>query len=471
MWNEGVRSVSEDVRRAYAALSELSEYGLDDGSPAHVRGVGITPTGRSSGSSSGSGLSSGSGAAAADARLAADGFGTRLMRLRLARGLSLRELALETNVSRSYLGNLERGRKRPSAAVAAACDAGLAAGGALVELAAASASASASASATATAKTSRSGPTVPLPAGAAGELSQSAVTASDAERRLRAVRAAAQFEPPVPLAAELARWSGSVACSAARAGGAGGRELWLIAARCAEFTGWLAQEAGDEAAGCRWTRTAAVWAARGGDRDMRGYQWERMALSPLYRGDAAATVALALRALTEPGVSPRIVGLALRRAAQGYALAGDRSECERTLDAARKALERGPGPYPGGPSWGPNSIGDASDFVRASCLDDAGAHAVAAGLFDVELSLGNPGRQALRTHCRFVVRGAVALARSGELDHACGLVAGVLPDLARIDSATIRCDMRRLIPLLLRHPSHQAARALLPDLHNLIQVH
>jgi transcriptional regulator with XRE-family HTH domain len=63
-----------------------------------------------------------------------DDFGTRLLRLRLSRGLSLAELSAATHVSKSYLGNLERGRKHPSAAVAAACDNELAAGGALITL-------------------------------------------------------------------------------------------------------------------------------------------------------------------------------------------------------------------------------------------------------------------------------------------------------------------------------------------------
>ncbi|GAA1585246.1 hypothetical protein GCM10009742_33450 [Kribbella karoonensis] len=59
-------------------------------------------------------------------------FGSRLREYRDHRGWSLAELARATNFSRSYLSNIENGRKTPTEHLARACDAALRAKGALI---------------------------------------------------------------------------------------------------------------------------------------------------------------------------------------------------------------------------------------------------------------------------------------------------------------------------------------------------
>lgn len=393
---------------------------------------------------------------------AGDDFGTRLMRLRLGQGRSLTQVARQVHVSKSYLGNLETGRKRPSPLVAAVCDEAFGAGGALVKLAAARVPA-----------VDGRAP-IPSPGGelahhTSEEVADPRLLLSDGDEYLCALRGTAQRRPPRLLAVELAARSLAVARAADTVRGPTGHALWLLAARCAEFTGWLAQESGQDALAWQWTETAARWAVAGGDRDMAAYRWERHALTTLYSGDAQRTIALARRGAIEPRASARVIGLARRREAQGHALAGDRAACERALDEATALLARGPAPYPGGTSWGPNSIGDASGFVRASCLVDLGAYRAAADLIGPDPGAG-VFAGAARTRVRFAARGALAFACGGELDHACALVENLLPEAAWVDSATVRADLRRLIGVFHRRRLHPRAQALLPDLYNSVRV-
>lgn len=429
----GVRAATDDVVRAYDSLGE---------STSETPSSSVAVRFRSSPSRSFSELD--------------DDFGARLLRLRLSRELSLSELSAATHVSKSHLSNLERGRKRASEGIAAACDAFLGANGALVAL-----------RSTAVRPSARG--FIPMPNGASPE-GASAADGADPEEvhalgeaSLLGVRHAAQHGQPGPLALTLARRAQFIADAAASDRGPRAERLWLLAARCAEFTGWLAEESGDTAVSRAWTLAAAEWAAAGGDADMGGYRWERLALTPLYQGRAADTVSLANRALLEPGVSPRVRGLATRRLAQGLALAGDRAACERALDDAVVLLARGPSPFPRGPSWGPNTIDDGSAVIRASCLVDLGAHRAAVRALGPDPDVWGPAA-APRTRVRFVVRGALAFAGASELDHACALAESVLPDVSRLDSITVRADLRRLIRILLRHRSHPRSRALLPEL-------
>lgn len=436
----GTRTVTEDVGRAYANLAEATQ--VVNSSADELDGPARAPVPVSR-------------PAAARAALADDDFGTRLLRLRLDRRLSLSELSLATHVSKSYLGNLERGRKRPSAAVAAVCDDQLGAGGTLIALRGA-------------ALRPPVPGLIPAPRTPVDDDDRALAVDPDAaalsgEAELLAVRHAAQHDQPRPLAQRLAGHAQYVAAAAATAGGGHARRLWLLAARCAEFTGWLAEEAGETALSHAWTGAAADWAWVGGDPDMAGYRWERLSLNSLCLGKATDTIALASRASAEPGISPRIRGLAARRLAQGFALAGERRACEQALAVSADLLARGPDPFPQGPSWGPNTIGDDGAVIHASCLVDLRAYRAAIRILGPDPDTWSPS-VATRTRARFVVRGALAYSGVGELDHACFLAESVLPDLARLESSTVRSDLRRLISVLLRHPAHPRARALMPEL-------
>ena len=390
-----------------------------------------------------------------------DDFGTRLMRLRIASGRSLAQAADRIHISRSHLGNLETGRRRPTAEVAKACDAAFGASGALIVLAL-------------EARTHRETepPARPAPRSSAaktcfspdpGEVLE---TCTVSFRRWRAV---GQHERPCDLLANLVAEADHVADVASAVGrGTLQDDLWMLAARYAEFTGWMFQEAAQDATAEQWTRTAIAWATRAGDHDMASYAWERRALTALYSGDAEGTVALARRAQECKGVSPRVLGLAARREAQGHALGGDKSAYQRALDRSRALLSRGPAPYPNGVSWGPNTISDSSMVIEASSLVDLRCFGEAAELFDGE-SCRSAQQMPPRTRTRFAVKHSLALLGSGDVERASEVLDSVLPSIARVDSATIRWDMRRLLNEFNRRRSHPRAALALPNIHNVLR--
>lgn len=389
-----------------------------------------------------------------------DDFGMLMMRLRLARGWSLAQLAARTKVSRSYLGNLELGRRRnPSEAVASACDAALGADGALIL---------------------HAGTRPPAREWQLGTPSAGAYepdTVQDPELLLDACRAEftvlrsdAQKRPPGYVLPRLVRGAWSLASKAASMQGSLGQELWLLAARYGEFTGWMYQEADDEGAARCWTDRAAQWALRSGNTDMGGYQWERYSLLALYRADGAATIELARRVAEVRLTSTRVRALAQLREAQGHALLGAHHACQRSLERARTLITHGPAPYPHGSSWGPNTIADDCTLVEAWCLVDLGLHGAAAERFGPNPGQGVPAG-ATRTRVRFAVRGAVALAAAGRIEQACRLLEGILAEAEQVDSATIRTDLRRVAAVLNRHRRYSLVRAVLPDLHHALRSH
>jgi transcriptional regulator with XRE-family HTH domain len=390
-----------------------------------------------------------------------DDFGTRLMRLRIVSGRSLVQAADRIHISRSHLGNLETGRRRPTADVAKACDAAFGASGALIVLALEAHS-----------HRETEPPAQRAPRSSAAKACLSLDPGEVLEMctvSFRRWRAAGQHERPRDLVADLVVEANHVAEVASAAGrGTLQDDLWMLAARYAEFVGWMFQEAAQDASAERWTKTATDWATRAGDHDMASYAWERRALTALYNGDAEATVALARRAGECNGVSPRVLGLAARREAQGHALGGDKGAYQRALDRSRALLSQGPAPYPNGVSWGPNTISDSSMLIEASSLVDLRCFGEAAELFDDE-SCRSAQQVPPRTRARFAVKQSLALLGSGDIDRARDVLDSVLPSIARVDSATIRCDMRRLLNGFNRRRSHPRAASALPNIHNVLR--
>src|SRR5262249_11341445 len=135
--------------------------------------------------------------------------------------------------------------------------------------------------------------------------------------------------PGVVLPMVIAQTQAVRGMAAAAAGSAEQVALLHLAARYAEFAGWMAQGARDDPVALGWTRRAGELAGAVGDRELGAHAWVRQALITLYREDAVQTVELAQRAQLDPRVSPRIRGLAALREAQGHALGGDYNSCQR----------------------------------------------------------------------------------------------------------------------------------------------
>lgn len=237
--------------------------------------------------------------------------------------------------------------------------------------------------------------------------------------------------------------------------------LLTLAARYAEYTGWMAQESGDDRAALWWTDKAVELATAGGDPSMGSYALVRRALVALYRDDPDQTIDLARRA--QVGSTPaRIRGLAALREGQGLALAGDYSSCRRALDRAADLLARGKAHESAEPVLGPSAVVDPVAMASGWCMYDLGRPREAAEILDREIKHVPP--EAVRASLRWGARRALAHAAQGEIEYAAALARGLLPGLTQITSATVRLDVRKLSRTLARWGTHPSVRELLPDL-------
>ena len=226
----------------------------------------------------------------------------------------------------------------------------------------------------------------------------------------------------------------------------------ILAARFAEFTGWMSQEAGDDARAAWWTQRAVDLAATAGDDEMAAYALVRRGLISLYRYDSTETVQLAQLAQSSTN-DPRIRGLAAQREAQGHALAGDYNACFHALDLASNLLAGQPESGSNGdPVIGTSRVSDPVATATGWCLFDLGKPAEAAVVLTRELD--RIPADAHRARARFGARLALALAGSGEPEAACEAAQPVLDACENIDSATIRTDLRGLARELNRWHAH-----------------
>ncbi|HEX4704117.1 MAG TPA: helix-turn-helix transcriptional regulator [Pseudonocardiaceae bacterium] len=414
-------------------------------------------------------------------------FGVELRRRRIAAGLSLADLATLVNYSKGYLSKIENGRQPVSVDVARRCDAELGAGGALVELASRRGRAGPrpdvdidhdgeawvmNLGANGTGWFAPVGRRDVLAAGTASLLGLSltsrgfaaAARQDDMLLALRAlfvqVRRIGQMAGPSVVLPLLIPQTRTLRHLAANAVGQHRDQLLLLAARYAEYTGWMAQEAGDDRAALWWTRLAVRIADDAGDKDLAAHAWVRQALITMYQEDAIQTIELARQAQAEHRAQPRIRGHAALREAQGHALAGDYDGFRRTLDRATTLFDEPSAHGVDGLVLGSSTVPDFVTVVEAWCLYDLGRPRLAADLLD--RALPEIAETNHRSRARWGARLAMAHAAVGNLDHACALTDDVLVAVELVDSATIRLDLRRLARALTRWRTHQPVRELQP---------
>jgi transcriptional regulator with XRE-family HTH domain/tetratricopeptide (TPR) repeat protein len=431
-------------------------------------------------------------------------FGAELRRMRMAAGLSLAELADRVHYSKGYLSKIETGRQPASADVAMRCDATLDASGELAALAARSAQTSASSvddldhdvtneqawvvtlipdggsrfasmsrrqalvAGTATLiGFSLPAPAMPTPAGDEA-IAGSFWSMFDHFRQLGQVMSPGVVLPGLIAQTHTLRSLAATVSPAAR------QELLLLAARYAEYTGWMAQESGDDQAAIWWT-AQAVGMAAGLDPDLAAYALVRRALITFYRDDADQTLRLARQAQADLRVAPRIRGLAAQREAQGHALAGDYGNCRKALDRAAVLLDgavRPGGPASAGPGsspLGPKAVADQVAIVTGWCYYDLGRPREAAEILERETA--RIPQNARRAWTRYNARLALAYAAASEIDRACLLAERVVDGAALTDSATIRLDLARLARTLSRWRNHIPVRELSPRLTQVLRTH
>lgn len=408
-------------------------------------------------------------------------FGEELRRRRLAADITLTLLAQKIHYSKSQLSKVERGIKSPSPQLARLCDAELGANGELTALISGNRSnplvddhAEGDKEMRVTDEQGRPWPIsrrhlieagiLFLPAihmsqnAPPTQLDDSTLIGSfrhifDEYRRLGQNTDSARLLPALTAQVNVLQELSQTARPKARS------ELLILAARYAEYAGWLTQEADQEDDALWWTRRAGDLALAGGDQDLASYGLVRHALVTLYRDDATWTIDLARRA-RETAASPRIQGLAAQREAQGHAIAGDYRACMRCLDLAEILLHRPT--EDSGPVIGTTNLRDPAEMVRGWCLYDLGRPLAAAEVLDRQLRA--VPHDALRTQVRYGARRALAYATAGETEHACQLSTGLLDACPWLRSATITKDIRALSRTLARHPNNPAVRAITPKL-------
>ncbi|OQR59500.1 hypothetical protein B6E66_35255 [Streptomyces maremycinicus] len=415
-------------------------------------------------------------------------FGPELRRKRHESAMSLAQLAADVYISKSYLSKIERGLATPTGRIARALDAKLRAKGELAALLAPGPSESrngdfpSSAPMDAVAWTfhlhddgesdfTSLGP-VSSPTGRApAVVAHTAITlggheAATVEAALpvfqnlfREYRRLGQFSGPavvLPLStAATATLRGLGRSTPLAHRGA----VLRLAARFAEYTGWMWQEAGDDRAARCWTDQSAELAEAVGDQELVAYTLLRRAELALYQDDSHATVALARAAETRAG-GRRIRALAAQREAQGHALLGDEDACRRALDRGADLMNE---PWPhgdGDPALGGTHLPDLTAFVTAWCMRELGRPEAAVTLLDTGQHAIAP--HAARARARHGARLALALVDAGEIERACVVAESVARDVVTTDSATVRTDVRQLRSALTSRNRHAAARDVLP---------
>jgi len=424
-------------------------------------------------------------------------FGAELRRLRIRAGLTLSQFAAAVHYSKSQLSKIENGLRRPTPEFARLCDAVLGTGGTLARLVPAVKDRRG-------ARTPADRPKTPGRRRTAAGVLRSYDDGRPTRRQVMAVGAASvlavaplddriaahvpglgsadpdpgpdpvatyrdlftqfrrvgQLSPPHTLLPVLAEQTRCLRDLSDHCAGRTKSGLLNLAARHAEFAGWMAQESGDDEAALDWTEHAVRLADAAGDRVLSAYALTRRALISYYAGDATETISLASGALS-PRVPARIRGFAAQHVGQGHALAGDHTACLRHLEQARCLLES-EAPDPDTPRLGPSNLDDPITMITGWCLLDLGRPRQAAELLDACCERLPP--HALRTRARYGIRRALAHARAGEVEHACSLARELLPAVRAADSATIRLDLRRLARTLARFRSVPAVASLSPDL-------
>ncbi|MER5484456.1 helix-turn-helix transcriptional regulator [Streptomyces sp. NPDC002812] len=400
-------------------------------------------------------------------------FGPELRRLRQEAGLTLTEFAAALNYDKGHLSKVERGERLASPELAQRCDAFLGANGELHGLAVRPGTDSCT-SETPTAPSpwlvgrrellaAGTGALIDLGLKRAGQ--PSPVTdplLPSFHAQFDQLRRLGQSTAPKVLLPLLEIQTRTVTGLAADSSSAATRaSTLLLASRFAEFTGWMAQEAGDSRAALGWTGEAAELARAGGDPYLGSYALVRRALVTLYGGDAVGTVGLARRAQSGE-LPPRIRGLAAQREAQGHALAGEERACLRSLERARELLGSDDARSSAGPVIGTTHVSDPAAMTTGWCLYDLGRPKAAADVLDQECRRLPP--HALRTRARYGFRRSLAHAASGEVEHACTIAGELLGLMPVVPSATVNSDVRRLARELSRFRSSRPVRDLQPVL-------
>ncbi|MBB5807943.1 transcriptional regulator with XRE-family HTH domain [Saccharothrix ecbatanensis] len=380
-----------------------------------------------------------------------EAFGSALRRRRMAKRLSLQDLATALHYSKGQLSKVENNLSRPSSQLVRLADRVLEADGALIALAAAREVAR-------PVRNSAGQASIGIAVRRAD--AEAAAENGDTELVLRQqfdlLRGMGRHSPPglvIHGASGVLELVNSLR-SAAREPAARAR-LDVLAARYGEYLGWMAQEAGHPDLASQWTR----WSVSVTDDDsLAAYALVREAELAMYNGDGRRTISLSRAARRHPGADARIRGLASHRMAQGYAISGDYGRCRTALDEAEEWLARPHASGPANPVLGSSTVADLGRAVAGWCLYDLGRPRAAAE--SLESALARTPDSARRARALYGARLALAHEAAGELTRMCEVAEQAVADAVTIDSASVRGELRTLARRVLRRRGHRPARRL-----------
>lgn len=296
----------------------------------------------------------------------ADDFAAELRRLRIARCLSVRDLAARTYFSKSYIGMLEHGDRPATAQVAQRLNDALEARGALIRLA------------HSTARSARA--TEPAPGHERIDLDEP-MSADDAQRLYDTVRHL--------VALDTAHGSDGLFHSAIRAfetararlARVGAREpdradIHAALAEVGEVAAWLAYDSEHHDDSRRVATEAMIVAQTVGDTSMERFIVSHLSMQATYLGRGAEGLALSDRVIAEQPRSRRVVGLMRVRRARALARLGNGRRALAELEIARRELSGGIGPDDPAWSWWLHEAEMAVHESRIRSLSDDRAGAV-----------------------------------------------------------------------------------------------
>lgn len=396
-------------------------------------------------------------------------FGAELRRRRVHAEISLNEMARRLNFSKGYLSKIENGRQPPTEQLARLADAELGANGELAAL------------------VQRAGPDPPngdspvdfahpnrrevlafgsslfLPLGineadaeTAAEDPQTRLYYRDQFDQLR--KRGQQSAPGLVLRTIAVEYCTLVELAEAAPYPSSRASFEILAARYAEYAGWMAQEAGDNQSSMAWTRQSAKLAESAGDQALAAYALVREAELAMYARDAARTISLAQQAQQHPGADPRVLALAAHREAQGHAMLNNSRDCRAALDRAETLLANGVPDGPGGSPLGSTTVADLNLAVSGWCTFDLGRPKQAAEL--LERALARTAPTARRARAMFGARLALAYEATSDLDRMCEVASQVIAIAQPIGSATARTELRRLTRAMARRHNYRPAKEL-----------
>ncbi len=370
-------------------------------------------------------------------------FGSTLRRLRQERGLSLTQLSHLTNYSKGYLSKLELGERTAATATARVCDSVLKAKGQLLA-------------------TLRDDEAARVEQEAAFSVLSALATTDDNSgyrfrgsvdvysSQLRGIYTTLRnmghhMSPELILPMALTNvGTANEMLRSARPGSF--KELFDVLALIKEYAGWMAQERGQNELCKRLTQEAAELALKAGNFTLERWKLIRIADIALYLGDGLQILDLTRRTLEQDDLDARTRSFAWQRQAQGHALLGDQSSCLRALDQAQLFFDAATAADP--QSLGIKSVAQPVEITRGWALVDLCVYDEAAEVLRTQIDAIEAPY--VRSRARFTTRLALAYASNGDREDACQTVRSVLNDIHRVDSNTIRVDLKALAEVLRR---------------------